>query len=633
MTTPPAPPNILGETDLYLFAEGTHLRSWELLGAHLVTVDGEPGTAFAVWAPNARGVSVVGDFNGWERGVTPLRLRPEAGVWEGFVPGVEAGARYKFSVAGADGRSYYEKADPYAFYAEQRPRSASVVWDIGGYEWGDDAWLAERGERARLNAPVAIYELHLGSWMRAADGGWLSYRELADRLVAYVSELGFTHVELLPVAEHALDESWGYQTLGYFAPTSRFGTPQDFMFMVDQLHQAGIGVILDWVPSHFATDPHGLGRFDGTHLYEHADPRLGWHPDWKSAIFNYGRNEVRSFLLSSAMFWLDRYHVDGLRVDAVASMLYLDYSRAPGEWIPNIHGGNENLEAIAFLRDLNRAAYGEMPGVVTVAEESTAWPGVSRAVDAGGLGFGFKWDMGWMHDTLSYFQHDPIHRAYHQDELTFRGLYQYDENFVLSLSHDEVVHGKGSLVNKMPGDEWQQFANLRALLAYMWALPGKKLLFMGCEFGQRSEWSVDRGLDWWVLEHPNHTGIQRLVSDLNALYAAEPALWAMDYDKAGFAWVDAGDAAASVLSWLRTDGDDTMLAVVNLTPLARKACRVGVDGGAWEVVLNTDAKAYWGSGAGSTGMVEAQPEPTHGRSHSVALDLPPLGVLYLKAAV
>jgi 1,4-alpha-glucan branching enzyme len=617
-------PQFLGEQDVYLFNEGTHHRMYEHLGAHIV---GE-GTHFGVWAPNARRVAVIGDFNDWTPDAGDL-YPSESGIWRGHLAGAAKGHTYKYFLETA-GNAVIEKADPYAFHGEVPPKSASVVWDLD-YRWGDAEWMKRRAAATAHTRPMAIYEMHVGSWRKKSRVESYSYRELAPLLVDYLTDLGFTHVELLPVTEHPYFPSWGYQATGYYAPTSRFGTPQDFMYLVDQLHQAGIGVILDWVPSHFATDPHGLGLFDGTHLYEHADPRLGWHPDWNSAIFNYGRNEVRSFLLSSAMFWLDRYHVDGLRVDAVASMLYLDYSRAAGEWIPNVHGGNENLEAIAFLRDLNSAAYGEMPGVVTVAEESTAWPGVSRPVDAGGLGFGFKWDMGWMHDTLSYFQHDPIHRAYHQNELTFRGLYQYDENFVLSLSHDEVVHGKGSLVNKMPGDEWQQFANLRALLAYMWALPGKKLLFMGCEFGQRSEWSVDRGLDWWVLEHPNHTGIQRLVSDLNALYTAEPALWAMDYHKEGFAWVDAGDAAASVLSWLRTDGGDTMLAVVNLTPLARKAYRVGVDGGAWEVVLNTDAKAYWGSGAGSTGTVEAQPEPTHGRSHSVALDLPPLGVLYLKA--
>ena len=623
---------LLTDDDIYLLNEGSFLRMYDRLGAHLDAVDGVAGVYFAVWAPNAGRVSVIGDFNGWERQAHPLSPRASSGVWEGFVPGVGTGAIYKYWIESRNGKHSVDKADPLATHTETPPKTGSVVWDLA-YKWADNRWMKDRARRNALSAPVSAYEMHIGSWRRVPEEGnrSLTYRELAEELPPYVKEMGFSHVEFLPVMEHPFFGSWGYQTTGYFAPTSRYGTPQDFMHLVDRLHQAGIGVILDWVPSHFATDPHGLGLFDGTHLYEHADPRLGWHPDWNSAIFNYGRNEVRSFLLSSAMFWLDRYHVDGLRVDAVASMLYLDYSRAAGEWIPNVHGGNENLEAIAFLRDLNSAAYGEMPGVVTVAEESTAWPGVSRPVDAGGLGFGFKWDMGWMHDTLSYFQHDPIHRAYHQNELTFRGLYQYDENFVLSLSHDEVVHGKGSLVNKMPGDEWQQFANLRALLAYMWALPGKKLLFMGCEFGQRSEWSVDRGLDWWVLEHPNHTGIQRLVSDLNALYTAEPALWAMDYDKEGFAWVDAGDAAASVLSWLRSDGGDTMLAVVNLTPLARKAYRVGVDGGAWEVVLNTDAKAYWGSGAGSTGTVEAQPEPTHGRSHSVALDLPPLGVLYLKA--
>jgi 1,4-alpha-glucan branching enzyme len=614
----------LTDQDVFLFNEGTHHRMYHHLGAHPVG----DGAHFAVWAPNARRVEVIGDFNDWRQGVDGL-YPSESGIWRGHIAGAAQGHTYKYRIETNVG-GIREKADPYAFHGEVPPKTASVVWDLA-YSWNDDSWMTGRAQRNAHEAPMSVYELHIGSWRKKSRSESYSYRELAPLLVEYMTEMGFTHLEMLPVTEHPFYPSWGYQATGYFAPTSRFGTPQDFMYLVDSLHQADIGVILDWVPSHFATDPHALERFDGTHLYEHADPRLGWHPDWNSAIFNYGRNEVRSFLLSSALFWLDRYHIDGLRVDAVASMLYLDYSRKEGEWIPNVHGGNENLEAIALLRDMNKDAYGSHPGIITVAEESTAWPGVSKPVDAGGLGFGFKWDMGWMHDTLAYFQRDPVYRAHHQNDLTFRGLYQYDENFVMSLSHDEVVHGKGSLVNKMPGNEWQQFANLRALYGYMYSLPGKKLLFMGGELGQRSEWSVDGGLDWWVTEYPNHAGMQAYVAALNALYRAEPALWAQDYDPSGMQWVDANDAAASVISFTRHGNGGEILFVGNFTPLAREGYRVGVDGaGAWDVVLNSDDVPYWGTGVGETGRVVPDPEPSHGRSHSLALDLPPLGVLFLR---
>ena len=617
----------LTDQDVFLFAEGTHYRMYEHLGAHLV----EEGAHFAVWAPNARRVDVIGDFNGWRPGSHEL-LPSDSGIWRGHIPEAREGNTYKYRIETASG-GVREKADPYGFHAEVAPKTASVVWGLD-YEWGDDAWMASRQRHNAHDAPMSVYELHVGSWRKKSRVESFSYRELAPILAEYIVDMGYTHVEMLPVTEHPFFPSWGYQATGYFAPTSRFGTPQDFMFLIDTLHQAGIGVILDWVPSHFATDPHGLGVFDGTHLYEHADPRKGWHPDWNSAIFNYGRNEVRSFLLSSAMFWLERHHIDGIRVDAVASMLYLDYSRNEGEWEPNIHGGNENLEAITFLQTMNKDLYGALPGIVTVAEESTAWPGVSKPVDYGGLGFGYKWDMGWMHDTLGYFQREPIHRKYHQNDLTFRGLYQYDENFVMSLSHDEVVHGKGSLVNKMPGDEWQQFANLRALYAYMYALPGKKLLFMGGEFGQRSEWSVDRGLDWWVLEHENHAGLAAFTKALNSMYRSEPALFTNDFDQSGMTWVDAGDAASSVLSFLRHGGGEDVMVVANFTPVVRDDYRIGVEGdGAWDVILNTDDEAFWGSGKGSTGAAVPEAIAAHGRSHSLQLGIPPLGLLFLKRQV
>ena len=634
-TTAPSVPavSLLGDDDLYLFNEGSHLRLWEKLGAHLTTApDGTPGTYFAVWAPDARAVSVVGDFNGWARDANPLSARGSSGIWEGFIAGVGNSALYKFFVRARAKKYQVEKADPFAFSCEIPPKTASVVWDLA-YAWGDAAWMRTRAERSALSAPISIYEVHIGSWIRVAGEGWrsLSYRELAERLSDYIVENGFTHVEFLPVMEHPFFGSWGYQTTSYFAPSARYGTPQDFMAVVDTLHQRGIGVILDWVPSHFPTDEHGLAYFDGTHLYEHEDPRKGFHPDWNSAIFNYGRNEVRSFLLSSAAFWLDVYHADGLRVDAVASMLYLDYSRKEGEWIPNEHGGRENLEAVSLLRRLNEEIYRHYPGVQTIAEESTAWPMVSRPTYAGGLGFGMKWDMGWMHDTLEYMERDPVHRSHHQGELTFRMIYAFNENFVLPLSHDEVVHGKGSLLSKMPGDEWQQMANLRLLYGYMYSQPGKKLLFMGAEIGQRGEWRHDGALEWELLDYAPHQGVQQWVRDLNALYRGRPELHELDCEPAGFEWIDASDAANSVLSYLRIDRDRRpVCVVVNFTPVPRRNYRVGVPAtGYWRELLNSDSPAYGGSGQGNLGGVEAMPVGWHGRQYSLNLTLPPLGVLFL----
>jgi len=618
--------------DLHLFNEGTHDRLYQKLGAHPARRDGESGTCFAVWAPNADAVSVLGDFNDWQPGVNVLEPAGRSGIWHGFVAGIGPGARYQYGVAPAGAGSVLRKADPFAFQAERAPATASVVCDLD-YEWGDSDWMRARGGRQGVDAAVSIYELHLGSWRRdpSDPDRHLSCGEIAPALAEYVASLGFTHVELLPIMEHPFYGSWGYQTTGYFAPTSRHGGPRDYMRLIDTLHRAGIGVILDWVPSHFPTDAHGLGEFDGTHLYEHADPRQGFHPDWKSYIFNYGRNEVRSFLTSSALFWLDCYHVDGLRVDAVASMLYLNYSRAEGQWIPNIHGGHENLEAIDFLRRLNETVYRAYPEVQTYAEESTSWPMVSRPTYVGGLGFGYKWDMGWMHDTLRYLQHDPLYRRYHHNELCFRSMYAFSENFVLPLSHDEVVHGKGSLVGKMPGDAWQQFAHLRALYGYMYAQPGKKLLFMGGEIAQRREWAHDHSLDWHLLDDPQHRGVQRWIRDLNDCYRRLPQLHATDCTPEGFEWIDAGDADNSVFSFLRRAADGTPLAVVvNATPGVRRRYRVGVPGhGVWREVLNSDAECYGGSGVGNLGAMEATPVPCHGRPHSLVLTLPPLGVLFL----
>jgi 1,4-alpha-glucan branching enzyme len=625
--------SILSEDDIYLFNQGTHYRLYDKFGAQPVTIDGVAGTYFAVWAPNAEYVAVIGDWNNWDAGANPLRQRGFSGVWEGFIPHVSKGMRYKFHIASRYYGYREDKTDPFGSYFEVAPQTAAIVWDRN-YTWSDQQWMSERGRRHRFDAPISIYEVHLGSWRRKPeeDNRPLNYRELAHELAEHVKECGFTHVELLPVTEHPFYGSWGYQSTGMFAPTSRYGTPQDFMYFVDYLHQNGIGVILDWVPSHFPTDGHGLAYFDGTHLYEHADPRKGYHPDWGSYIYNYGRNEVRSFLISSALCWLDKFHIDGLRVDAVASMLYLDYSRRPGEWIPNEYGGNENLEAISFLRELNTQIYKYYPDVQTFAEESTAWPMVSRPVYVGGLGFGFKWDMGWMHDTLQYFRRDPIYRRFHHNELTFRGLYMFSENYVLPLSHDEVVHGKGSLLDKMAGDVWQKFANLRLLYSYMFAQPGKKLLFMGGEFGQWREWSHDTSLDWHLMMFPSHQGVQRLISDLNRLYRTEPALHELDCDPRGFEWVDANDADSSVYSFLRKSrSGEHILIVLNATPVVREDYRIGVPfGGWWRELLNSDSEYYWGSGQGNAGGVMAEVVPSHGREFSLRLRLPPLGALFLK---
>jgi 1,4-alpha-glucan branching enzyme len=626
---------LLSAEDLYLFNEGRLYRAYDKLGAHIMTARGEQGTCFGVWAPNAKEVSMVGSFNNWDNHAHPLYPRGGSGIWEAFVPGVNKGALYKFHIVSQHHGYIADKADPFGFWHEKPPRTASCVWDLE-YQWADQDWMRERKDRNSLRAPISIYEVHLGSWMRVPEehSRPLTYREMAHRLAEYVQRMQFTHVELLPVMEHPFYGSWGYQTTGYFAPTARYGTPQDFMYLVDYLHQHGIGVILDWVPSHFPSDEHALANFDGTHLFEHADWRKGFHPDWNTLIYNYTRNEVRSFLLSSAMFWLEKYHADGLRVDAVASMLYLDYSRKEGEWIPNKFGGRENLEAIDFLRELNQEAYKEYPGIQTIAEESTAWPMVSRPTYTGGLGFGMKWDMGWMHDTLDYFSHDPIHRQFHHNLLTFRMLYGFTENFVLPLSHDEVVHGKGSLIAKMPGDEWQRFANLRLLFGYMLAQPGKKLLFMGDEFGQVREWAHDTSLEWDVLQYPFHRGVQSWVEQLNRAYRAEAALHELDNDPAGFEWVDCNDTHTSTISLLRHSKtrEHTILGVFNFTPVPRMNYQVGVPvGGFWKEILNSDAQEYAGSGMGNMGGCEAQSEPAHGRPYSLKLTLPPLGALFFRA--
>ncbi len=622
----------LTDDDLYLLGESTHLRSWEKLGAHPAVEGGVPGTWFAVWAPNARAVSVVGEFNGWEDGAAPLHTVGDSGIWEGFVPGVGHGALYKYAIRSARSDHRVLKADPYAFACERPPGTASRVWERGGHAWGDGAWMARRGERNALDAPISIYEVHLGSWRRVPEEGhrWLTYRELAEQLVDHCREMGFTHVELLPITEHPFDGSWGYQTVGYFAPTSRFGTPDDFKHLVDALHQAGIGVILDWVPAHFPRDEHGLGYFDGTHLYEHADPRQGEHREWGSLVYNYGRSEVRGFLLGSALFWLEEYHLDGLRVDAVASMLYLDYSREEGQWVPNTHGGRENLEAVAFLRRLNELVYEHHPDTLTFAEESTAWPAVSRPTYLGGLGFGLKWNMGWMHDTLAYFAEDPVHRKYHHGKLTFALLYAFHENFVLPLSHDEVVHGKGSLLGKMPGDPWQQRANLRLLFGLMFTHPGKKLLFMGAELGQWEEWNHDASLSWHLLDDPAHAGLQRWVRDLNTLLRGEPALYRRDFDPEGFAWIDCQDSDQSVLTYLRRDPETgrELICACNLTPVPRHGYRIGVPApGRYLERLNGDAPLYGGSGQGNLGAVETNPAAAHGHDQSLMVTLPPLALV------
>jgi 1,4-alpha-glucan branching enzyme len=626
--------SLLSDDDLYLFNEGSHLRLYEKLGAHLARRGGLEGTCFAVWAPNAERVFVMGDFNGWSKSSYPLRPKGQSGIWEGFIPGVGEGATYKYHIVSRYKGYQVDKADPFGFYNEVSSRTASIVWELD-YTWDYREWMENRGARNSAEAPISVYEVHLGSWMRAPEEGNrpLTYRELAPKLAEYVKRMGFTHVEFLPVMEHPFYGSWGYQSLGYFAPTSRYGSPQDFMYLIDCLHRHGIGVIMDWVPSHFPNDEHGLGFFDGTHLFEHGDPRQGIHPDWDSFVFNYGRNEVRSFLFSSAMFWLDVYHADALRVDAVASMLYLDYSRRDGEWIPNKYGGNENLEAISFLRRFNEEVYKNYPDVQTIAEESTAWPMVSRPLYVGGLGFGMKWDMGWMHDTLAYMSKEPIFRKYHHSRLTFRLLYAFQENFVLPLSHDEVVHGKGSLLGNMPGDEWQKFANLRLLFGSMYAQPGKKLLFMGGEFGQWREWNHDESLDWHQLDYPLQAGLQRWVEELNRLYRGEPALHELDFSHEGFEWIDCNDSQHSILSLIRKrrSTEEAVIVVCNFTPMPRFNYRVGAPWrGYWREILNGDAKEYGGSGHGNMGGVEASPISCHGRPYSLNLVVPPLAAVFFK---
>ena len=628
-------PPVLEEGDLYLFGEGNHHYLYEKLGAHPTELEGVEGVSFAVWAPSARRVSVVGGFNNWDGRRHVMRKHPGIGVWEIFIPGIGEGESYKYELKGPNGELLPLKADPYGFLAEKLPGTGSVVHDPTSYEWQDDEWMHNREARNALDVSIATYEVHLGSWRRHEDGTYLTYEELADQLVSYVSEMGYTHVEFLPPTEYPFDGSWGYQPLGLYAPTSRFGTPDEFKRLVDSFHGAGIGVIIDWVPAHFPEDPHGLGYFDGTHLYEHADPRQGRHPDWGTLIFNYGRNEVRNYLTANALFWLREYHVDGLRVDAVASMLYLDYSREEGEWLPNERGGNENLEAIAFLQKMNELVCEHAPGAVTIAEESTAWPMVSRPVYMGGLGFGYKWNMGWMHDSLEYMQEDPLHRSYHHDKLTFSLVYSFNENFVLPLSHDEVVHGKGTLIGRMPGDEWQKFANLRAYYGFMYAHPGKQLLFMGGEFAQDREWNHDIGLDWNLLDEPLHAGVQSLVRDLNAFYTDTPALYEVDFEPAGFEWIEGGDKANSVVSFLRRPSgvreEDYAVVVCNFTPVVREEYRVGVPSpGTYVEVLNTDDGVYGGSGVNNGGPIEAEEVPYHGQPYSLSLRLPPLATMILK---
>jgi len=623
----------LSEHDLYLFNEGNELLIHDKLGAQLCQVDGVHGASFAVWAPNAARVSVVGDFNGWDGRIHPMRLLGGSGVWEVFLPGVREGMHYKFEVLGRDG-ALRLKTDPCGFFFETAPKNAAIVWNTRKFDWTDGDWMARRKERNWLRSPASVYEVHLGSWRKKSAFESFTYRELAGPLVEYVSKMGFTHVEFLPVSEHAYYPSWGYQVTGFFAPTSRYGTPDDFQHLVNALHAAGIGVIVDWVPAHFPKDDWALAKFDGTALYEHADPRQGEHQDWGTLIFNFGRHEVRNFLIANALFWCERFHIDGLRVDAVASMLYLDYSRREGEWVPNQFGGRENLDAVEFLRSFNHQLHTRCPGVMTVAEESTAWPGVSRPPYVGGLGFTFKWNMGWMHDTLGYFKRDPVHRQFHQTDLTFAMLYHGSENFILPLSHDEVVHGKGSLLRRMPGDDWQRFANLRTLLGYQWFFPGKKLLFMGCEFGQSGEWNANAALDWHLLEAgPYHAGALRMVEDLNRLYLSEPALWEADHEPEGFFWIDCSDTPQSVLSFVRQtkDGSRRVAVILNLTPVTRHGYRVGLpNAGRWAEAFNTDAGIYGGANEGNLGGVTTEPAPCHGHPQSAAVTLPPLGIVALR---
>lgn len=626
---------ILSDFDRYLMGEGSHERTYEKMGAHLVEIEGQKGVHFAVWAPNARQVYVMGEFNLWRDESHPLNSS-DSGIWTLFVPDLAEYTVYKYRIVAQSGESF-DKADPYGFAMEQRPRTASVVVDLDRYQWGDGDWVSRRAEQQALDRPMSIYEVHLSSWRKVPDEEWgtryLSYRELADELIPYVVELGYTHIELLPIAEHPLDASWGYQVLGFYAPTSRFGTPEDLMYFIDQCHQHNLGVILDWVPAHFPKDGSGLNYFDGTHLYAHADPRQGEHQDWGTMIFNYGRSEVRAFLISNALFWLDKYHFDGLRVDAVASMLYLDYSREAGQWLPNQYGGRENLEAISFLRKMNEVVHGVFPGVLTIAEESTAWPMVSRPPYTGGLGFSLKWNMGWMHDTLQYMSKESIHRKYHQNEMTFSLLYAFNENFILPLSHDEVVHGKGSLLTKMAGDEWQKFANLRAYYGFMWAHPGKKLLFMGGEFAQWQEWNFNSSLEWAALTTPNHQGVRRFVQDLNRLYQNEPALYENDFEESGFEWIDASDTDNSVLSFIRKAkmSDEFLVIVTNFTPVPRAGYRIGVPKpGYYREILNSDSAYYWGSNVGNDGGQATDEIPMHGRPQSLLLTLPPLATIMFK---
>ncbi len=622
----------VGETDLHLINEGRHENLWEVLGAHVhhyegLGAGGVSGTSFSVWAPQARGVRLKGDFNSWDGREHPMRQFGESGVWELFLPGVGSGAQYKFVVLGADGQ-WREKADPMAFHTEVPPATSSVVFE-SRHQWSDDAWMSARREGGAVDKPMSVYEVHLGSWRRGK-----SYAEMGDELATYCQDLGFTHVEFMPVMEHPFGGSWGYQVTSYYAPTSRFGDPDGFRKLVDTLHQHGIGVILDWVPAHFPKDEFALARFDGTPLYEDPNPSRGEHPDWGTYVFNFGRREVRNFLVANALYWLEEYHVDGLRVDAVASMLYLDYSREPGEWTPNVHGGRENLEAKQFLQEMNATVYKRVPGAITIAEESTSWPGVTRPTSDDGLGFGFKWNMGWMHDSLGYVQHEPVHRAYHHDQLTFSLVYAYTENFVLPISHDEVVHGKGSLLRKMPGDRWQQLANLRNYLAFMWAHPGKQLVFMGSEFGQEAEWAESRELDWWLLDHPEHRGVQSLVRDMNRVYAESPALWARDNDPSGFQWLDANDADRNVFSFLRSaPGAAPVVCVANFSAIPHDGYRIGLpSGGTWNEVLNTDAGSYTGSGVGNLGSVTASEGGWHHQPASATVTVPPLGTIWLRPA-
>jgi len=629
---------VLSDFDLHLIGEGRHYKNYEKLGAHIMAINGIEGVHFAVWAPNAKRVSVIGDFNNWDGRRHQMRVLGLSGIWEIFIPGLQEGEIYKFEIKSRSKKYIAPKADPYAFYFEVRPKSASIVYDINRYKWNDKKWMEKRSKKNWLESPITIYEVHLGSWMRVPEKGnrFLTYREAANKLVGYVRGMGYTHIELLPVTEHPLDASWGYQTIGYFAPTSRHGAPEDFMYFVDKCHQNNIGVILDWAPAHFPADAHGLGYFDGTCLFEHTDPKKGFHPDWRTKIFNYGRNEVRNFLTSNALFWLEKYHIDGLRVDAVASMLYLDYSRKEGEWIPNEFGGRENLDAIYFIKSLNEIAHQHHPGILTIAEESTAWPGVSRPTYLGGLGFSLKWNMGWMHDMLEYMSKEPIHRKYHHNNITFSLLYAFTENFLLPFSHDEVVHGKRAMLSKMPGDMWQKFANLRLLYGYMYAHPGKQLLFIGGEFGQWDEWSHDKSLDWHLLKFIPHRYLQKYVMDLNYLYRSEPALYEVDFSYEGFEWIDFRDTDHSVISFIRKakDPKDFLVIVCNLTPVPRIGYRLGVPEHCfYKELLNSDSQIYWGSNLGNAGSRHSEEIPWQGRPYSMNIVLPPLSVLIFKPEI